>query len=151
MILLDTNVVSAVMARAPDAAVVAWLDRQETLALFLSAVTVAEIRYGLQVLPEGRRRSSLEDRFAKFLAEGFSGRILPFDAEAAQHYGEIMAARRGAGRPMSILDGQIAAIARAHRLAVATRNVRDFELCGLEVVDPFEPPKPPATPRPQSR
>jgi hypothetical protein len=151
MILLDTNVVSAVMARAPDAAVVAWLDRQETLALYLSAVTVAEIRYGLHVLPDGRRRSSLEDRFAKFLAEGFSGRILPFDAEAALRYGEIMAARRGASRPMSVLDGQIAAIARAHRLAVATRNVRDFELCGLEVVDPFELPKPPAKPRPQSR
>jgi predicted nucleic acid-binding protein len=68
--------------------------------------------------------------------------VLPFDAQAAQIYGEIMAARRGAGRPMSILDGQIAAMARAHRLSVATRNVRDFELCGLEVVNPFEPPKP---------
>jgi hypothetical protein len=146
MTLLDTNVVSAAMARSPDAAVVAWLDRQDTLTLFVSAVTVAEIQYGLQILPEGRRRRSLEDRFARFVAEGFSGRVLPFDADAAQRYGEIMAARRGAGRPMSILDGQIAAIARARRLAVATRNVRDFELCGLEVIDPFEPPKPPADP-----
>jgi toxin FitB len=138
MILLDTNVVSAVMARAPDAVVVAWLDRQETLTLFLSAVTVAEIRYGLHLLPDGRRRSSLEDRFTTFMVEGFSGRVLPFDAEAAQRYGEIMAARRGAGRPMSILDGQIAAVARANRLTVATRNVRDFELCGLAVIDPFD-------------
>ena len=142
MILLDTNVVSAVMAFSPDAAVVAWLDRQDTLTLFASAVTIAEIQYGLRILPEGRRRRSLEDRFARFVAEGFSGRVLPFDAQAAQIYGEIMAARRGAGRPMSILDGQIAAMARAHRLSVATRNVRDFELCGLEVVNPFEPPKP---------
>lgn len=144
MILLDTNVVSAVMTRSPDAAVVAWLDRQETLTLFVCAVTVAEIRYGLHILPDGRRRSSLEDRFSRFLAEGFSGRVLPFDSEAAQRYGEIMAARRGDGRPMGILDGQIAAIARAHRLAVATRNVRDFERCGVEVVDPFEPPEPAA-------
>lgn len=142
MILLDTNVVSAVMARSPDVAVVAWLDRQETLTLFVSAVTVAEIRYGLQILPDGRRRGFLEDRFSRFLAEGFSGRVLPFDAEAAERYGEIMAARRGAGRPLSILDGQIAATARVHRLAVATRNVRDFELCGVEIVDPFEPPEP---------
>jgi predicted nucleic acid-binding protein len=142
VILLDTNVVSAVMARSPDTAVVAWLDRQETLTLFVSAVTVAEIRYGLQILPDGRRRSSLEDRLATFLAEGFSGRVLPFDADAALPYAEIMAARRSAGRPMSVLDGQIAAIARAHRFAVATRNVRDFELCGFEVVNPFELPKP---------
>jgi hypothetical protein len=146
MTLLDTNVVSAVMARSPDPAVVAWMDQHDTLTLFVSAVTVAEIRYGLQILPEGRRRSSLEDRFARFVAEGFSGRVLPFDSDTAQRYGEIMAARRAAGRPMSILDGQIAAIARARRLAVATRNVRDFELCGLEVVDPFESPKPPAEP-----
>lgn len=143
MTLLDTNVVSAVMARSPDAAVVAWLDRQDALNLFVSAVTVAEIRFGLQILPEGRRRSSLEDRFARFVAEGFSGRVLPFDSDAAERYGEIMAARRSAGRPMSILDGQIAATARAHRLVVATRNVRDFELCGLEVIDPFEAPEPP--------
>lgn len=142
MILLDTNVVSAVMARSPDTVVVEWLDRQDTLTLFVSAVTIAEIHYGLEILPEGRRRRSLEDRFGRFVAEGFSGRVVAFEERAAHLYGEIMAARRGAGRPMSILDGQIAAIARAHRLAVATRNVRDFELCGLEVVDPFVPPEP---------
>lgn len=139
MILLDTNVVSAVMARSPAASVVAWLDRQDTLTLYVSAVTIAEIQYGLEILPDGKRRRSLEDRFARFVAEGFSGRVLSFDAQAAQLYGGIMATRRSAGRPMSVLDGQIAAIARAHRLAVATRNVRDFELCGLEVIDPFEP------------
>jgi len=150
MILLDTHVVSAVMARSPDAAVVAWLDRQDTLTLFVSAVTIAEIQYGLEILPEGRRRWSLEDHFARFMAEGFSGRVLPLDAEAARLYGGIMATRRTAGRPLSSLDGQIAAIARTHHLAVATRNVRDFELCGLEVVDPFQPQKPlkpPSEPR----
>lgn len=146
MILLDTNVVSAVMARSPDAAVVAWMDRQDTLTLFVSAVTVAEIQYGLRILPEGRRRRSLEDRFARFVAEGFSGRVLPFNEQAARLYGEMMASRRGAGRPMSVLDGQIAAIARAHRLAVATRDARDFEHCGLEVIDPFELPQPPPEP-----
>jgi predicted nucleic acid-binding protein len=138
VILLDTNVISAVMAPVPNAAVVGWLDRRPTASLYLCAVTIAEIGYGLHALPEGRRRRSLEHRFARFVAEGFAGRILPFDERAAGLYGETMAVRRRAGRPMSILDGQIAAIARAHRFALATRNVRDFEATGLEVVDPFE-------------
>lgn len=137
MILLDTNVVSAVMAPAPAAAVVEWLNRQVTETLFLSTVTVAEIGYGLRLLPDGRRRRDLRDRFARFVATGFEQRLLPFDAAAADLYGEVLGHRREPGRPLGVLDGQIASIARSRHLAVATRNVRDFEECGLEVINPF--------------
>lgn len=137
MILLDTNVVSAVMASAPPAAVLDWLNGQPTDALFLSAITLAEIWYGLEALPDGRRRRSLESRFDRFVARGFAHRILPFEQRAARLYGELMAHRRSRGRPMSPLDGQIAATAQANRMALATRNLRDFEHCGLELVNPF--------------
>lgn len=139
MILLDTNVVSAMMAPMPSPVVIDWLDRQPVVALHVSTVTVAEIRYGLAALPDGRRRRGLASRFEALLREGFAGRVLPFDAPAAELYGEIMAGRRRAGRPMSALDGQIAAIAASRRCVLATRNVRDFAGAGVEVVDPFEP------------
>lgn len=138
MIVLDTNVVSAVMAPMPVVSVVEWLDRHETANLYLSSITIAEIGYGLRILPDSRRRRTLEERFAEFVARGFEQRILAFDAEAARCYGDVMGHRREIGRPMSTLDGQIAAIARTHRMAVATRNVRDFEDCGFEVLNPFE-------------
>ncbi|MGB5344172.1 MAG: type II toxin-antitoxin system VapC family toxin [Thermoanaerobaculia bacterium] len=138
MILLDTNVISAVMAPAPPRPFLDWLNHQETVRLYLSAITLAEIGYGLRVLPDGRRRRDLENRFTKFVAHGFEQRILSFDKRAAFLYGEIMGHRRELGRPLGILDGQIASIARAHRLAVATRNTRDFEDCGIELVNPFD-------------
>ncbi|MGB5658809.1 MAG: type II toxin-antitoxin system VapC family toxin [Thermoanaerobaculia bacterium] len=138
MILLDTNVISAVMAPAPPRPFLDWLNHQETVRLYLSAITLAEIGYGLRVLPDGRRRRDLENRFTKFVADGFEQRILSFDKRAAFLYGEIMGHRRELGRPLGILDGQIASIARAHRLAVATRNTRDFEDCGIELVNPFD-------------
>lgn len=138
MILLDTNVISAVMMPAPPGPVLRWLNEQETAGLFLSTITLAEIGYGLRVLPDGKRRRDLEDRFARFVAEGFEQRILPFDEEAALIYSEIMAHRKGLGRPLGVLDGQIASIGRAHHFAVATRNTRDFDECGVELVNPFD-------------
>ncbi len=138
MILLDTNVVSAVMARMPEPSVLEWLDSQRTDTLFLSTISIAEIGFGLQVLPTGKRRRILEDRFDRFVASGFAQRVLSFDEKAARLYGELMGHRRRRGRPMSSLDGQVAAIARANHFAVATRNVRDFEECGLEIVNPFD-------------
>ncbi|MGB5296087.1 MAG: type II toxin-antitoxin system VapC family toxin [Thermoanaerobaculia bacterium] len=138
MILLDTNVISAVMAPAPPRPVLEWLNHQETVRLYLSAITLAEIGHGLRVLPDGRRRRDLENRFTKFVADGFEQRILSFDKRAAFLYGEITGHRRELGRPLGILDGQIASIARAHRLAVATRKTRDFEDCGIELVNPFD-------------
>jgi toxin FitB len=137
VILLDTDVVSAVMKPTPVEAVVGWLDGQVTADLYLSTVTVAEIGFGLRALPAGKRRRDLEDRFERFLARGFEQRILAFDLPAAHLYAELMARRRELGRPMSALDGQIAAIARSHAFALATGNVQDFEECGLEILDPF--------------
>jgi len=138
MILLDTNVVSAVMTPSPPEAVLDWLDRQETSQLFLSAITLAEIGYGLAVFPDSRRRRHLEDSFGRFVAQGFAQRMLTFDEPAARLYGELMGHRKRLGRPLATLDGQIAAIARVHRADLATRNTRDFEECGLELVNPFE-------------
>lgn len=137
MILLDTNVISAVMAPTPPESVLSWLDAQSSAGLFLSTITIAEIRYGLRCLPAGRRRQTLEDRFRQFVAQGFEQRILPFDLPAANLYAEVMAHRKETGRPMSVCDGEIAAIALANGLAIATRNVADFEDCGLELIDPF--------------
>lgn len=138
MIVLDTNVVSAVMALIPVVSVVEWLDRHKTTDLYLSSITIAEIEYGLRILPDGRRRRTLQERFAEFVARGFEQRILDFDSAVARCYGDVMGHRREVGRPMSTPDGQIAAIARTHRMAVATRNVRDFEECGVEILNPFE-------------
>ena len=138
MILLDTNIVSAVMAPQPPTAVLAWLDRQQTADLYLSTLTIAEIGYGLSILPPGKRRRTLEDRFEQFIGEGFEHHILSFDPAAARLYGTIMGRRKELFRPMAVLDGQIAAIARANSFALATRNVRDFEECGLDVLNPFE-------------
>lgn len=137
MILLDTNVVSAIMAPSPPETVLSWLDSQRTESLFLSTITVAEIGYGLRILPAGKRRLALQARFQQFVARGFLERTLAFDVAAARAYAEVMGRRKEIGRPMSVPDGEIAAIASARGLAVATRNLCDFEECGLELVDPF--------------
>lgn len=136
MILLDTNVIAELMRPAPLPTVVEWMNGQDAAELFLSSITIAEIGYGLEILPAGHRRAQLELGFQN-VARAFSGRILSFDQEAAQRYGQLMGKRRAAGRPLGTLDGQIAAIARSNGASVATRNVRDFDACGVEVIDPF--------------
>ena len=138
MILLDTNIVSEMMAPAPTPSVVDWLNRQETTTLYVSTITIAEIGYGLRVMPDGKRRQSLEDRFHRFVAEGFEQRLLTFDDRAARLYADVMGHRKVIGWPLAVLDGRIASIARAKGFAVATRNGRDFEHCGLEVLNPFD-------------
>lgn len=137
MILLDTNVISALMLPVADPTVREWLNRHPADTLFLSTVTVAEIGYGLAILPDGKRRRSLEQCLERFLERAFDQRLLSFDPQSARHYAEIMSRRRSLGRPMGMADGQIASIARAHKLAIATRNGKDFEDCGLEVIDPY--------------
>jgi toxin FitB len=138
MIIVDTNIVAEMMKPSPDPSVVSWLNDQESAALFLTTVTIGEIGFGLEILPRGKRRLHLEQGFERVIAEAFMGRILVFDEEASRHYGVVMGRRRVIGRPLSIQDGQIASIARAKGFAVATRNVRDFVECGVEVVNPFE-------------
>lgn len=137
MIIVDTNVVAEVMRDSPSQAVVSWLNDQETSTLFLTSITIGEIRYGLRAMPQGKRRLRLEQGFERILVEAFSGRVLPFDEEAARHYGEVMGRRKEIGRPMGVLDGQIASIARANGCAVATRNVKHFVECGVEIINPF--------------
>jgi len=139
MIILDTNVVSEMMTVTPAPAVVSWLNDQEAARLFLTAVTIGEIRYGLRILPQGKRRRSLEEGFERVLAEAFASRILAFNELAAHRYGEVMGRRKEIGRPLDIRDGQIASIAWANGYAVATRNVRDYIECGVEIINPFGP------------
>ncbi|MCX6358552.1 MAG: type II toxin-antitoxin system VapC family toxin [Armatimonadetes bacterium] len=138
MILLDTNVLSEFMRPQPAACVVAWLDAQAAGEVCTSAVSRAEIELGLALMPEGRRRDALSRAAQAMFDDDFAGRCLPFDEVAARHYGCIVSVRARAGRSISVEDAQIAAIAVAHRIPLATRNTTDFELItGLEVVDPW--------------
>jgi predicted nucleic acid-binding protein len=138
MIVIDTNVISELMKPSPQLSVVKWLDKQDVMQLFVSTITIAEISYGISVLPDGQRKRSIEDSFNKALNEAFKHRILSFDENAAHSYGKIMGHRKMLGRPMSIPDGQIAAIALTHNFSIATRNVRDFMDCEVGIINPFD-------------
>ncbi|WP_419936309.1 type II toxin-antitoxin system VapC family toxin [Candidatus Palauibacter sp.] len=135
--LLDTNVVSELIRRSPKPAVAAWASGHLVEDLFFSAVSEAELRYGVAILPVGRRRDTLLFEIEAMLRDAFEDRVLPFDSDAARAYGHIAAKRRSSGRPVSPADCQIAAIAASRRMTVATRNVRDFEGMGIEIVDPW--------------
>jgi len=137
VILLDTNVLSELMRPAPDAAVERWLTAQPDTSMFISAITEAELRYGAALLPSGKRRSTLTAEIEGMLDEDFGGRILPFDRLAAQAFAAIAADRRAAGRPISQADAQIAAITRSRGASLATRNVPDFDGCGIQVINPW--------------
>ncbi len=137
MILLDTNVVSELIRTSPSEAVVRWADRQPSPQLFISAVTEAELRVGVTILPEGRRKQQLGEKVDEMLSRVFRGRILAFDSAAAVQYAELIALRRLAGRPLMQADAQILATAAVRRARVATRNVRDFEGSGVEIIDPW--------------
>ena len=137
MILLDTNVVSELTRREPDAIVGAYFRQQPVQTLFTAAVCEAEIRHGLAQLPRGRRRNELAGRLTAFLAAAFDGRILPFDSAAAALYGEIRVRRSAIGRPIGVADAMIAATARAFGLSIATRDEADFADCGVRLVNPW--------------
>ena len=137
MIILDTNIVSELLRPEPEPRVEAWLAAQEGAQVYLTAVSEAELRLGVAILPEGQRRDTLAKAVDGILREDFRDRILPFDSAAARAYAVIGAERGAAGRPISQFDCQIAAIGRAHGGTVATRNAKDFESCGIEVIDPW--------------
>lgn len=137
MIVLDTNVISETNRTQPNRRVLAWLDAQGPADLALTAVTVAELRAGAARLPVSRRRASLE-RWLAGDALASVGSVLPFGSEATQFYADIVASRRRAGRPVSVLDAQIAAICRQYDATLATRNVKDFEGTGVELINPWD-------------
>lgn len=138
MILLDTNVLSELMRPAPEVKVVRWLDAWPDWEVWISAVTVAEIRLGISLLPAGRRKKLLLATAEQMFEEDFPDRCLPFDCEAAKKYALIVAERNRQGRPISVEDGQIAAIATTADLMLATRNTRDFSgIPEMKLVDPW--------------
>ena len=137
MYVIDTNVASELMRPSPAPAVAAWTAGRDAEEMYLTAVSEAELLYGVAIAPAGRRRDELEAAMAKWLNVGFAGRILPFDSAAARAYADIAADRRSSGRPISPADCQIAATARSRGMAVVTRNVRDFEASGIVVIDPW--------------
>jgi predicted nucleic acid-binding protein len=137
VILLDTNVLSALMLREPDPAVVDWLDRQPAESIWTTSITVFEIRTGLELLQPGRRRARLEDAFDELLDDELDGRVQSFDRHAAVAAGTIAATRQRAGLTIEIRDVEIAGIAVARRAALATRNIRHFSDVGVDLVDPW--------------
>ena len=141
MIVLDTNVVSELMRRSPESRVLAWIDLYPASEVMITAVTAAELLYGVARLPEGRSKNDLHAAVESLLAEDFRDQILPFDATAAAHYADIVATRERVGRPVSMADAQIAAICRTWRSGLATRNVTDFADTGVETINPWEAPE----------
>lgn len=138
MILLDTCVVSEPLRPAPEPQVVAWIDAQALDTLYLSAVTVADLRAGVALLPAGKRRSGLHESLETRMLPLFAGRVLPFDLVCTQAYAELMAKARASGLAIASADGYIAAIAMANGLAVATRDTGPFEAAGAVVINPWQ-------------
>jgi len=138
MVILDTNVVSELMRPEPEVAVVRWWAGQNAAELRVTATTMAKILYGIEILPAGARRTNLHAGAEQIFRVVFADRVLAFDEGAARTFALIVASRRKQGKPISKFDAQIAAIARAHNAALATRNTGDFEGCGVRLVNPWE-------------
>ncbi len=137
MIVLDTNVVSELMRPEPAAAVVDWVDRQPAADVYLTAITVAELLYGVARLPEGRRKTDIAERVEAIMSEDFEHRVVAFDETAAAHYADIVVRRERAGRPISTADAQIAATCRSHGAVLATRSVDDFADTSVSIINPW--------------
>ena len=137
MIILDTNVLSALMQQTPDPQVVAWLDDQPAESIWLSSITLFEARYGLALLASGQRKNTLKERFEELLQKDLQNRVLLFDANAATQAAELAAQRKARGRPVDMRDTFIAGIALARRATLATRNMRHFDDLSVPVVNPW--------------
>ena len=138
MIVLDTNVISALMRREPEEPVVKWLDAQQAASVWITAITVMEIRFGLQTMPKGRRQDALISAFEMMLKSMIEGRIASFDAEAGIQAAELMAQRKRKGRPAEVRDTMIAGIVLANRATLATRNTQHFEDLPVTVINPWK-------------
>lgn len=141
MILVDTNVISEPLRKTPDPVVIEWIDAQPLETLYLSAITVAELRFGVASLPTGKRRDRLHENMETRVLPLFTGRVLAFDLPASQAYAELMSRARAAGLAIGAADGYIAATAAANRMAVATRDAAAFEAAGIPVIDPWRRPQ----------
>jgi predicted nucleic acid-binding protein len=138
VIALDTNVISELAREVPDAGVLSWLDSLDVADAVTTAVTAAELRYGVARLPDGHRKRELTAVIHGILTEDFQGRVLPFDERASVRYAEIVTDRERAGRPIGVADAQIAAICRDLGAILATRNTADFEETGIELINPWK-------------
>jgi predicted nucleic acid-binding protein len=139
VILLDTNVLSELIRRVPDEGVTRWLDSLDAAAVATTAITAAELLYGVARLPAGRRKERLSEAIRALIEEDLGGRVEPFDAPAATHYADLVSDRDSRGRPIGIADAQIAAICRKLGATLATRNTSDFKDTGIEILDPWQP------------
>lgn len=138
MIVLDTNVISELARHVPDPGVLSWLDSFEVSDVATTAITAAELRYGVARLPDGQRKQELTGVIRGILTEDFHGRVLPFDERASVPYADIVADRERIGRPIGVADAQIAAICRDLGAILSTRNIADFEATGVELINPWE-------------
>jgi len=137
VIVLDTNVLSELVRPAPSPEVIAWIDAQDSTDLVITALTAAEVRAGVALLPSGRRKQDVGLRMESLLTETFAGFVLAFDIDSSEHYAEIVANRSRAGRPISTFDAQIAAVCRQHDALLATRNTADFTDTGVQLINPW--------------
>jgi predicted nucleic acid-binding protein len=138
MIILDTNVISESMRKLPEGVVMSWLDAQPAADLFTTAITKAEIFNGIDLMPSSKRSSALLVVAERILEGELAGRVLPFDHAAARWFAQIFVARKNRGKPIDPLDAQIAGIVRSHNATLATRNTRDFEDCGIHLINPWQ-------------
>ena len=138
MIILDTNVIAELMREVPDTKVASWIQGIDAQNLALTVIAIAEILRGIERLPKGKRRQRLEQSFKEFIQKGFNGRIFPFDEAAAYLYGGLAAFREKSGFSVDPVDLMIASIAKNLHASIATRNIKDFEGCGINLIDPWE-------------
>ncbi len=138
MIVLDTNVVSELARPVPSPAVIEWVDAQESSRLVITALTAAEVRAGVALMPDGRRRQDVGLRMELLLTETFAGFVLAFDIGSSAHYAKILAGRTGVGRPISVFDAQIAAVCRQYEAVLATRNTAEFTETGIQLINPWD-------------
>ena len=137
MIILDTNILSELMRPSPNMRVVNWLNAEEPLGVTITAITVAEILYGIERLPDGKRKQRFAQLAAEMFEEDFTDRVLPFDEVAAAYYAALVTDSERSGRVIHSADAQIAAICQQHKAQLATRNVKDFEHLGISIIDPW--------------
>jgi toxin FitB len=138
VIILDTNVISELTRPAPASCVVTWVDSQPAEETAITAITAAELRYGVRRMPDGRRKSELSEAVDELISTDFRDRVAPFDVLAADQYADVVATRERAGQPISISDAQIAAICRVMDATLATRNTSDFKDTGVKLINPWE-------------